>query len=323
MGSYYRLDQMSLDSKYCVETNSIFHSYASGGVVLNGIDLQVPTGCIYGFLGPNGAGKTTTLRLILGLLRKQRGSISIFGKSSETNRIEILGKVGALIESPSLYEHLTATENLVLLQKVYRCPKSRIHHVLGLVGLSKTGDKRTGRFSLGMKQRLSVAIALLHSPSLLILDEPTNGLDPNGIIEIRELLKTLNRENGTTIVISSHMLAEVEKLASDLGIIAHGRMVFQGKFEELREKQQQVLSVSFAVSDVARALRIISETHPTARAHEGSVILPAIPREAIAAINRTLVHAGVDVSEIEIEMNALEEIFMNLVESHTHESAIR
>ncbi|HEY4989294.1 MAG TPA: ATP-binding cassette domain-containing protein, partial [Opitutaceae bacterium] len=247
-----------MDSTYCVETQGLFHSYSSGGIVLNGINLQVPTGSIYGFLGPNGAGKTTTLRLILGLLRKQRGTISLFGKGAETHRIEILRRVGALIESPSLYEHLTATENLALLQKVYRCPKGRIRHVLGLVGLSDTGDKRTGRFSLGMKQRLSIAVALLHSPSLLILDEPTNGLDPQGIIEVRELLKTLSREEGTTVLISSHLLAEVEKLASDLGIIARGRLVFQGKFEALRERQQQVLSVSFGVSDVAKALKVIS-----------------------------------------------------------------
>jgi ABC-type multidrug transport system ATPase subunit len=308
---------------HCVETTDLFHQYSSDETVLNGINLQVPTGSIYGFLGPNGAGKTTTLRLILGLLKKQRGSISIFGKKFDQHRIEILGKVGSLIESPSLYDHLTATENLALLQKIYRCPQSQIPHVLGLVGLAHTGSKKAGRFSLGMKQRLSLAIALLHRPALLILDEPTNGLDPNGIIEMRDLLHGLNREKGITIVISSHLLSEVEKLVTHLGIIARGRLVFQGELDELRSKQQQVLSVSLRVPDVTRALQIMAANGHPASAQGGRVVLPAISSEAIAAINRLLVNRGVDVSEIEVVKNDLERIFMKLIEPLTDESSLR
>src|SRR6187551_2779724 len=189
-----------------LKTHDLVHSFSNDEVVLNGISLRVEESSIYGFLGPNGAGKTTTLRLVLGLLKVQQGSIEIFGEDFEKNRVKSLRKIGSMIESPSIYSHLTAEENLRLLQKVYQCPRTRIAEVLELVGLANTGRKKAGEFSLGMKQRLSIAIALLNSPWLLILDEPTNGLDPNGIIESRELLRRLNRESGITIVISSHLL---------------------------------------------------------------------------------------------------------------------
>ena len=208
----------------CLETIDLCHRYPAGETVLHDIALAVPQGSIYGFLGPNGAGKTTTLRLLLGLIRQQRGRISIFGKDLARHRIAILRQVGSLIETPSLYEHLTAAENLALLQRIHRVPTARIAQVLERVGLGATRDKRAGQFSLGMKQRLGIAAALLHRPALLILDEPTNGLDPNGIIEIRDLLTALNREEGTTVLVSSHLLAEVERLASHVGIVHRGRL---------------------------------------------------------------------------------------------------
>lgn len=202
--------------------------------MLSDVDLRVPTGSIYGFLGPNGAGKTTSLRLILGLLKKQQGEISIFGKSFAAHRLEILSRVGSLIESPSIYAQLTAVENLRVLQKVYRCPEYRIDHVLQLTGLADTGKKKAGKFSLGMKQRMGIAIALLNDPALLILDEPTNGLDPEGIIEMRALLRQLQQQ-GVTILLSSHLLGEMQKLITHAGIIHKGRLLFQGTLAELRE----------------------------------------------------------------------------------------
>lgn len=220
---------------YTIEIKDLTYRYSKEETILNNISLQVPEGCIYGFLGPNGAGKTTTLRLILGLLKKQKGSIRLFNQSFDDHRIEILKRTGSLIESPSLYAHLTALENLTVLQKIYQCPTTRIKEVLDLVGLSNTGRKKAGKFSLGMKQRLSIAMALLPAPSLLILDEPTNGLDPGGIVEIRELLKKLNKQHQLTIVISSHLLSEIEKLVTHTGIIHRGRMVFQGPLEKLYE----------------------------------------------------------------------------------------
>jgi ABC-type multidrug transport system ATPase subunit len=302
---------------YCLETTSLCHRYANGESALNGIDLQVPQGSIYGFLGPNGAGKTTTLRLVLGLLKTQQGQISIFGKPLQANRIDILRNIGSLIESPSLYEHLTACENLTVLQKVYQCPKSRIAEVLKLVGLADTGKKKTGEFSLGMKQRMSIAMALLHRPSLLILDEPTNGLDPNGIIEMRQLLARLNSEDAITVVISSHLLAEIEKVATHLGIIHRGRMVFQGTMDELRRKEQQVMSVRLGTNDNAAALQAIAILAPTASMVDGKITLPVMSSAHIAGINRVLVESGLDVHEIRPVSNDLEAIFMDLVAEQT------
>ncbi|HLZ88574.1 MAG TPA: ATP-binding cassette domain-containing protein [Puia sp.] len=221
-------------SNYCLETAGLCHRFSAGVSVLNKIDLRVPEGSIYGFLGPNGAGKTTTLRLVLGLLKKQQGEISVFGKPFAPHRISILKKLGSMIESPSVYAQLTAAENLRVLQKIYRCPEERIPYVLQLTGLGDTGGKKAGQFSLGMKQRLGIAIALLHDPALLILDEPTNGLDPEGIIGMRELFRTLNGQ-GVTILVSSHLLAEMEKLITHAGIIHKGQLLFQGTLEQLRE----------------------------------------------------------------------------------------
>lgn len=299
---------------YCIETASLSYHFPGGDKVLNNINMQVPTGSIYGFLGPNGAGKTTTLRLILGLLRRQTGKISMFGKPFETHRLEILKKTGSLIESPSIYGHLTASENLAILQKVYQCSKSRIAEVLTIVGLQNTGKKKAGKFSLGMKQRLSIAIALLHNPTLLILDEPTNGLDPNGIIEIRELLKSLNRESGITIVISSHLLAEIEKLTTHTGIIHKGDMLFQGTLKELQLKQAGA-TTSFITSDNIKAHQLMQLHGINPSVIDGHVMVPLVERQAIARLNADLVRQGIDVYGIATASNDLESIFIDLVKN--------
>ena len=206
-----------------ITTSALDFSFSSGRKVLNDINLAVPKGSIYGFLGPNGAGKTTTLRLILGLIKSSGDKVKIFGQDLNKERIFILHRIGSLIEQPSLYLHLTARENLEVFRLSYGSDEKRIKEVLEIVGLSDTADKKARAFSLGMKQRLAIAIALLHDPELLILDEPSNGLDPNGIIEMRKLIIKLNQEFGKTILISSHLLTEMEKMATHLGIIHQGR----------------------------------------------------------------------------------------------------
>lgn len=300
---------------YCVETVNLTHRFANNEIVLNDVNLQVIKSSIYGFLGPNGAGKTTTLKLILGLLKKQQGEIVVFGKSMENDRTGILKNIGSLIESPSLYLHLTATENLSLLQRIYQCPKKRIQEVLQLVGLADTGNKKTVKFSLGMKQRLSIGIALLHNPKLLILDEPTNGLDPTGMIEIRELLLRLNTDQGTTIIISSHILAEIERLVTHVGIINKGAMVFQGTLDALKDKQQQRLSVVFDTGDIEKARRIITENNLQANIENGKLTLPTLPKSTIAHITQQLVQANIEVYEVGIINNDLEAIFMDLIKN--------
>ncbi len=300
---------------YCLETKQLTHQFSEKQPVLHNINLQVDKGAIYGFLGPNGAGKTTTLRLVLGLLKKQKGEILFFGKSFEKHRIEILKTVGSLIENPSVYGHLTAIENLRILQTIYQCEKSRMDEVLQLVGLSHVGNKKTSQFSLGMKQRLGIAIALLHNPSLLILDEPTNGLDPNGILEMRELLKSLNQQFGVTIIISSHLLSEIEKLVTHIAVINKGNLLFQGTLNALMNKQHQSSQIIIEASDNAQALRIIHSNKLTAHIDDEKIVMPFVSKPQLADINKQLVQSGLEVYEIHSTKNNLETVFMDLINS--------
>ena len=241
-----------------IQTTNLNFSFSNGVKTLQDVNLFVPKGSVYGFLGPNGAGKTTTLRLLLGLLKNQQGKLEIFGKEFGSHRIEILKRLGSLIEQPSLYLHLTAKENLDIYRLIYKVDKSRINEVLKIVGLEYTGKKKAKQFSLGMKQRLSIAIALLHQPELLILDEPTNGLDPNGIIETRELIKKLNKEHNTTVIVSSHILNEVERMASHVGIIHKGKMLFQGTLTELQQMKSRQTSLEIETNDNTSGCAIAS-----------------------------------------------------------------
>jgi ABC-2 type transport system ATP-binding protein len=297
---------------YCIETTNLTYRFSEKETVLNAINLKIPNGSIFGFLGPNGAGKTTTLKLILGLLKKQEGSISIFNKPFDENRIETLKKIGSLIESPSLYAHLTAVENLKIWQKIYQCPVSRIDEVLQIVGLATTGKKKTSQFSLGMKQRLSIAIALLHNPSLLILDEPTNGLDPSGILEIRELLTKLNTEQKITIVISSHLLAEIEKMVTHIGIINKGSLLFQGTLEELHIKQAQTAYVSFETNDVLQTSEIMRLNKLTPTVSNNQVWISNLDKHLISQLNAQLVQRNIEVYQIATVKQDLESIFIDL-----------
>jgi ABC-2 type transport system ATP-binding protein len=298
---------------YSIETINLTHKFSEHETALKRVNLQVMESTIYGFLGPNGAGKTTTLKLILGLLKKQHGEILVFGKPFEKHRVETLRQIGSMIESPSIYGHLTAVENLRILQKVYQCPKRRIQEVLELVGLAETGHKKANQFSLGMKQRLSIAIALLHNPSLLILDEPTNGLDPNGILEIRGLLQNLNQNHGITILISSHLLPEIEKLVTHLGIIHQGNLLFQGTLAELLSKRQQNSFVIFETSNDSKASQIINEFSAISRIEPGRIVIPVLEKETTAAINQRLVQNNIEVYQISKIENDLEKIFFDVI----------
>lgn len=297
-----------------IKTTGLTYHFNKQQKTLDNINLQVKKGSIYGFLGPNGAGKTTTLRLLLGLLKKQQGSVQVFGKEFGEHRLESLRNIGSLIEQPSLYGHLTAKENLEIYRKIYGAPKESIASVLQLVGLEGTGRKKAKQFSLGMKQRLSIAVALLHQPQLLILDEPTNGLDPNGIIEIRELVKRLNRENGVTIIVSSHILLEVERMATHVGIINRGRMVFQGTLGELQRMKNKQSFVQLETSDNAAALQLLAAYG--AEAVNGCLVLPATERQVTAAINRKLVEQNIDVYLLQPQQNDLEQIFIDITSNH-------
>ncbi|MBL7979872.1 MAG: ATP-binding cassette domain-containing protein [Bacteroidetes Order II. Incertae sedis bacterium] len=297
---------------YSIQINSLTHHFENQQKVLNNINIAVPQGSIYGFLGPNGAGKTTSLRLMLGLLQKQKGKIEILGKTFEKNRIEILKQTGSLIEYPSIYGQLTAYQNVLVWQKIYQCSKSRIDEVLHIVGLSETGNKKASNFSLGMKQRLGLAIALLNNPSLLILDEPTNGLDPNGIIEIRELLINLNKEQGITIVISSHLLSEIEKLVTHIGLIHKGNVLFEGTLNELLETQKKASFVIANTSNNTKAIELLqSMCKPILQ--NAKIQMNVRTDEEISKIVQALVMQNIDVYEIYRSNADLESIFMNYI----------
>jgi ABC-2 type transport system ATP-binding protein len=301
---------------FSVQTEHLQFRYSSRKLILDDVSLEVTEGSIYGFVGPNGAGKTTTLRLLLGLLRCQHGKISVFGKKLEANRIAILRLVGSLIEGPSLYEHLTARENLQLMSLVYRTGRDRIAEVLQLVGLSEAADQRAGEFSLGMKQRLAIGIALVHRPRLLILDEPTNGLDPSGIVAMREFLRTLNEQFGITILVSSHLLSEVERLATHVGVLHQGKLLFQGPLEELRLRAGMSVGVWLSTNNNERAQMLLREGNIAAvpaSIVQGRLRIDCSSRSEIASINRHLVMAGIEVHAIESQDNSLEDIFLDMV----------
>lgn len=293
-----------------IKTTSLNYYFNKQQKTLHDINLVVEKGSIYGFLGPNGAGKTTTLRLLLGLLKKQEGSIQVFGKEFSDHRIDCLKNIGSLIEQPSLYNHLTAKENLAIYRHIYGASKERMDEVLQLVGLEATGKKKAKQFSLGMKQRLSIAIALLHNPALLILDEPTNGLDPNGIIETRELIKKLNRENGVTIIVSSHILAEVERMATHVGIIHKGKLLFQGTLAELQNMKSRQSFLQLNTSNNEAAKLILSEYG--AVSVNGYVVLPMKSKEEIPVVNRRLIAHDLDIYLLQPQQNDLEQLFIDI-----------
>jgi lantibiotic transport system ATP-binding protein len=298
-------------SQPLIQTTNLNFSFSSRQPILRELNLKVPKGSIYGFLGPNGAGKTTTLRLLLGLLKNQEGSISIFGQDFIQHRISILKRLGSLIEQPSLYLHLTGKENLEVFRLTYQCDKKRINEVLDIVRLKDAANKKAKAYSLGMKQRLAIAIALLHDPELLILDEPTNGLDPNGIVETRELIKHLNKEYGKTILVSSHLLSEVEKMATHVGIIHKGEIVFQGTLPELQQLTAKQSAIEIEVSDTTKATGVLGQ-YPVRHVNGTHILVNFESKERTAALNKLLVQEGVDVYRLSVTQDDLENLFIQL-----------
>lgn len=223
---------------YIITTEQLTKKYRNFTAV-NNVSLHIRKGSIYGFLGPNGAGKSTTMKMLLGLTEPTKGSFTIDGKHFPNDRLAILKEIGSFIESPSFYANLTGRENLDVIRRILGLQKSAVDEALELVGLSEFGDRLAKKYSLGMKQRLGLAGALLGRPPILILDEPTNGLDPSGIHEIRNLVKSLPGRYDCTILISSHMLSEIELVADDIGVLNHGRLLFEGSLDKLRRSASQ------------------------------------------------------------------------------------
>jgi ABC-type multidrug transport system ATPase subunit len=282
--------------------------------VVKSLSLQVPEGCIYGFLGPNGAGKTTTIKLLLNLLHADNGTIKIFDKDITTHRIEILSQIGSLIEQPAIYSHLSGRENLCNRALLLQVPVSRVDEMLDLVRLKQAANKKAGQYSLGMKQRLGIALALLSDPKLIILDEPTNGLDPNGIIEIRQLLMKLVHEQGKTVFVSSHLLAEIERMATYVGIINHGEMVFQGTIDELQGLSKPLVHIE--LNDSTDAANLLTRSgYTVSDVREGNIFVPYASKEEMGSINTLLNQNGYVVYSIGKVQKDLENLFLTITQN--------
>ncbi|MGN8071465.1 ABC transporter ATP-binding protein [Mucilaginibacter sp. SG564] len=296
-----------------IRTEGLSFNFGSQQVVKS-LNLQVPEGSIYGFLGPNGAGKTTTIKLLLNLLKTQHGSIHIFGQELQKNRISILSQIGALIEQPAIYQHLSGKENLLNRALLLQVPVKRVDEMLDLVHLSNAANKKAGQYSLGMKQRLGIALALLTDPKLMILDEPTNGLDPNGIIEIRELLLKLVNQHRKTVFISSHLLAEVERMATHVGIIDGGQLLFQGSITELEALSQPLIRIETDNSvDAANLLK--RKNYPVADVTDDYVYVPYISKEQMGDINALLIQNEYTVFSIGKQQKDLEKLFLSITQN--------
>lgn len=296
--------------KPVIETHALCKNY-HGRPVVDHLNLTVPEGCVYGFLGPNGAGKSTTMKMLLGLIHPTAGRVRLLGQElTEKSRLPLLRQTGSLIESPAGYLHLTAQENLEIVADLKGVPHKDIGRVLDIVHLTQDRNRRVGQYSLGMKQRLGIAMALLGSPKLLILDEPTNGLDPAGIQEMRALIRNMPAATGATVLISSHLLGEMEQMVEQVGIIDHGHILFEGPLTELQRHSRG--NVTLRLLDPAKAAPILRANGLTAHSDSCVVTLPPLQDALLADLVQKLAACGAGVVELTPHTKTLEEIFLSL-----------
>ncbi len=293
-----------------IESRGLTRTFGSCTAV-NGLELRVPRGIIYAFLGPNGAGKTTTIRLLLGLLRPTSGTILLNGELLTQERRELMRGIGALVETPSLYPHLTGQENLEVTRRMLKLPRSRVADALAVSGLSADANRVVHAYSLGMRQRLGLALAWLGEPSLMMLDEPANGLDPAGIRELRGRLQQLAHDHNVTIFLSSHVLNEVEQVADCIGIINRGQLLFQGKLHELQRYQAPLTVVADRGLDAAALLK--ANGWRVLKNSENLLEVQISLDADIAAINRCLLDNGLHVYRLERRQETLEDLFLRMV----------
>jgi len=296
-----------------IDTEGLSFNFGKQAVVKS-LSLKVPEGSIYGFLGPNGAGKTTTIKLLMNLLKTDEGNIHIFGQELKSNRVKILSQIGSLIEQPAIYLHLSGKENLLNRALLLEIPAKRVDDMLDLVHLTSAANKKAGQYSLGMKQRLGIALALLPDPKLLILDEPTNGLDPNGIIEVRELMLRLVKQQQKTVFISSHLLAEVERMASHVGIINNGELLFQGSINELQALNQPQVQIE-AENTVDAANLLKRNDFTVTEIDDEHIFVPFTSKQKMGEINSLLNKNGYTVYSINKQQKDLEKLFLAITQS--------
>lgn len=303
---------------YVVQTRELSKAFGKS-VTVDKVNLHVMKGDIYGFIGQNGAGKTTTIRMLLNLIKPSGGTVELFGEEvTDKNIYKQLKRIGAIIETPGFYPNLTGEENLDIHRIMMDIrDKSSVNRTMKLVGLSEQKGKKTRHYSLGMRQRLGIARALLHDPELLILDEPTNGLDPQGIVEIRDMLTEIAKQ-GKTILISSHILAEVEKMVSRIGILHNGRLLEEISWEDFYKKCGH--SIQYRVSEPDKAAELIGKSVNGAdiSVNEDIVTLKINESDNSGKITKLLVENGIEVKESTIIKASLEDYFMKLIGGNVH-----
>jgi len=301
--------------EHIIQTKSLSFQYAKNRKVLDDISLNIPKGSIYGFLGPNGAGKSTTMRLLTGIIPEQgEEAIYLFNEPLKKQLPEVFHKTGALVESPALYLHLSAINNLRYIAKVRKIDYAKIPAILELVNLHKHGHYKVKQYSLGMKQRLAIAMALLSEPQLLLLDEPVNGLDPTGIVEIRKLLVRLNQEQGVTIFVSSHLLAEIEKMCTHVGIIHQGKLMFEGTMKEL-SAQSGKCKIQVTTDNAKQWVEsLTSQYEGVTLSSENQFTVLLQDKQDIPAFSKEAIEKGMNLYELKI-MGGLEEWFMTLTQN--------
>ena len=293
-----------------IETKALCKQYGPHTAV-DHVELHVPQGCVYGFIGPNGAGKSTTMKMLLGLIHPTAGRVRLLGQElTEKSRLPLLRQTGSLIESPAGYLHLTAQENLEIVADLKGVPHKDIGRVLDIVHLTQDRSRRVGQYSLGMKQRLGIAMALLGSPKLLILDEPTNGLDPAGIQEMRALIRNMPAATGATVLISSHLLGEMEQMVEQVGIIDHGHILFEGPLTELQRHSRG--NVTLRLLDPAKAAPILRANGLTAHSDSCVVTLPPLQDALLADLVQKLAACGAGVVELTPHTKTHEDILLSL-----------
>ena len=292
-----------------IQTQGLTRRFA-GGFGVSDLDLEVPEGAVYGFLGPNGAGKTTTIRLLLGLLQPDRGQIHLHGQTLDRRNRQALAQVGALVESPALYPHLSGRQNLEVTRRLLAAPVARLDEVLAITGMRGPADRKVRDYSLGMRQRLAIALALLGRPRLLILDEPANGLDPAGILDMRQLLRRLVGDHGISVFVSSHQLSEVEQIASHVGVLHEGRLRFQGTLAGLRTRYQP--RVQLRCDDTPRAAAVLAAAGEDVGHSDPLTLSVPLRHRTEGELNRLLVEAGLVVSHVLREQPSLETLFFEM-----------
>lgn len=295
---------------FAIQTSRLTRRFGEVAAV-NNLDLEVPAGSVCGFLGPNGAGKTTTIRMLLGLIRPDAGEISIFGHDIRHARALALASTGSLVETPAHYPNLTGTENLDITRHLLGLPKVAVSRALDLVDLAQAAHRKVSGYSLGMRQRLGLARALIDTPKLLILDEPTNGLDPAGIHDMRNLIREAPARFGATVLVSSHLLSEIEQIADRMALMHRGHLLFQGSTQSLHDAHPGGLAIT--VDRPSEASSLLQANGIAAALTDGQILIPGLHEAAsIAAFNTRLVEAGFAVSGLRTVRPSLEDLFMKL-----------